>query len=147
MNTKTIREAIATRIQQLCGLTAYPFDIASTVYPRAIVMPASPAVEYHSSFGRGLSVLLFDIEVRTVAADPVSAQVALSKYIDAGTGEASSVIDALELVSVGALTPNLDGAVENVMVESVQVAPGLQLTEGPIEFTATFRVQVLARRT
>jgi hypothetical protein len=89
---------------------------------------------------------LFDIEVRTVAADTVSAQVALSKYIDAGTGEASSVIDALELVSVGALTPNLDGAVENVMVENVQVAPGLQLTEGPIEFTATFRVQVLARR-
>jgi hypothetical protein len=72
--------------------------------------------------------------------------VALSKYIDAGTGEASSVIDALELVSVGALTPTLDGAVENVMVENVQVAPGLQLTEGPIEFTATFRVQVLARR-
>ena len=92
-------------------------------------------------------VLLFDIEVRTVATDPVSAQIALSKFVDAGTGEPSSIIDALEFVSTGAMSPNLDGAVDNIMVESVQIAPGLQLTEGPVEFTATFRVQVLTRRT
>lgn len=147
MNTQTIREAIATRLQTMCGITAYAFDVSSTVYPRAIVLPASPAIEYHSSFGRGLSTLLFDVEVRTVAADPVSAQVALSRFVDAGTNESASVIDALELVSTGAMTPTLDGAVENVMVESVQMNNGLQLTEGPIEFTATFRVQVLARRT
>lgn len=147
MNTKTIRTAIAARLQSTCGLTAYPYDVSSTVYPRAIVLPGSPAVEYHSSFGRGLVIMRFDIEVRTVAADPVSAQVALSRFVDAGTGESSSVIDALELVAVGATTPTLDGAVENITVESVQIGPGLQLVEGPIEFTATFRVQVLARRT
>lgn len=147
MNTQAIREAIANRLQQRCGINAYPFDVASTVYPRAIVLPSSPAVEYHSSFGRGMCVLLFDIEVRTVATDPVSAQIALSKFVDAGTSESSSIIDALEFVSTGAMSPNLAGAVDNIMVESVQIAPGLQLTEGPVEFTATFRVQVLTRRT
>lgn len=146
MNTQTIRAAIATRLQSTCGLTAYAFDVSSTVYPRAIVLPASPAIEYHASYGAGLSILLFDIEVRTVAVDPVSAQIALSKFVNAGTGETSSVIDALELVAVGSTTPTLGGVVENIMVESVQIAPGQQLTEGPIEFTATFRVQVLARR-
>ena len=117
----------------------------STVYPRAIVMPGSPSIEYHSSFGNSLATLRFDVEVRTVAADPVVAQRALAVFAD--TAVTTSVIDALERVDSPAVTPTLGGAVENVMVESVSLPPGVQLTEGGLEFTALFSVIVLARRT
>ena len=144
ITTATIREAIASRIQDVCGITAYPFDVSSTVYPRAIVMTGSPTIEYHSTFGQGLSVLRFEVEVRTVAADPVPAQRALSEFVDTGTSR--SVLDALERVDSPATTPTLGGVVENIIVESVNTPPGVQLVEGQLEFTALFTVAVLARR-
>lgn len=145
LDTAVIREAIANRIQTVCGITAYPFDVASTVYPRAIVMPGGPAVEYHSSYGQSLATLKFEVEVRTVAADPIPAQRTLATFVD--TAVPTSVIDALERVDSPATTPTLGGVVENVMVESVALPPGVQLTEGGLEFTALFTVSVLARRT
>jgi hypothetical protein len=145
-NTETIREAIADRLLSSCELTSYPFDVATVTYPRAIVMPGSPFITYHGTFGGGLSELNFEIEVRATAADPVDAQIILSRFVNAGTGESLSVIDALELVSVGSTTPTLGVAVENIVVTDVSTPPGVQLTEGPFEFTATFTVAVLARR-
>jgi len=140
-----IRTAIAERISDVCGISAYPFDVVSTVYPRAIVLPGTPLVEYHTTFGQGLSQLNFVVEVRTVATDPVPAQETLATFCGAGTGQTLSILDALEDVGTDN-TPQLDGAVHAINVESVSVGPGIQLTEGPLEFTALFQVAVLARR-
>lgn len=140
-----IRTAIAERITEVCGINAYPFDVPSTVYPRAIVLPGSPLVEYHAAM-RDLCRLNFVIEVRTNSTDPVPAQAELAAFCGAGTGQTASVFDALEDVAVDATTPTLDGAVENITVEQVEVLPGVQLVEGPLEFTANFRVAVKARR-
>jgi hypothetical protein len=145
LDLRAIREALASRIQESCNLTAFPFDVSSVIYPRAIVMPGSPAVEYHTTF-RDLCLLNFRIEVRAVAADPVSAQIALAEFCAAGTGQSRSVFDALETVTAPALTPDLDGVVENINVDSVELSDGVQLVEGPVEFTAVFNVAVMARR-
>jgi hypothetical protein len=56
------------------------------------------------------------------------------------------VFDALETLTTGTPTPDLDGVVENINVESVELSDGVQLAEGPIEFTAVFSVAVKARR-
>lgn len=144
LDPEVIRQAIATRITESCNLTAFPFDVSSTVYPRAIVMPGSPAIEYHHSM-RDLCVLNFRIEVRTNAADPVSAQVALAQFIAAGTGQSRSILDALEDVATGDTTPTLGGVVENIHVESVELFDA-DLDTNPVVFTAVFRVVVKARR-
>lgn len=145
LDLRAIREALATRIQESCNLTAFPYDQASIIYPRAIVLPGSPAVEYHASM-RDLCRLNFRIEVRTNAADAISAQIALDQFVNAGTGQSRSVFDALENLTTGTPTPDLDGVVENINVESVELSDGVQFTEGPVEFTAVFNVAVKARR-
>lgn len=145
LDTRVIREAIADRLREWCGLTAYPFDQRTSVYPRAIVLPGSPSVEYHRAMGDLVS-LTYRVEVRTVAADPVSAQIALAEFVDAGTGKTRSVHDALLDVATGDTTPTLGGVVENVHIDTVELADGLELTEGQIEFTATFNVTVKTRR-
>lgn len=148
VNLQTIRNAIRDRLQDVVGLNTYSYDTVSTVYPRAIVMPrTNTTAEYHSTFGPALTVINLDIEVKTCATDPVSAQMALDQYVGSGTGmSGTSVPDALEQVSTGSTTPTLGGAVENIVVESVVMTPGVQLTSGEYEFTATFTVAVLARR-
>ena len=143
LDLRAIREAIATRIEESCNLTAYPYDIVTTVYPRAIVLPGSPAVEYHAAM-RDLCRLNFRIEVRCVAADPVSAQIALDQFVNAGTGQGRSVFDALEDLTTNP-SPDLAGVVENINVESVELPDGIQI-EDRLEFTAIFRVAVKARR-
>ena len=145
LDLKVIREAIATRIRESCNLTTYAFDQKTTVYPRAIVLPGSPAVEYHRAMG-GLCSLNFNIEVRCVAADQQSAQIALAEFVSAGTNQSRSVHDALMDVATGATTPTLGGAVENLHVESVELPDGIELAEGVVEFTALIRVAVKARR-
>jgi hypothetical protein len=90
-------------------------------------------------------LLRFDIEVRTIAPDPIPAQRALAAFAD--TGVATSIVDALERVDSPAVTPTLGGIVENINVETVTLPPGAQLTEGGLEFTALFSVIVRARRT
>ena len=152
LDLKAIREAIAARIQESCNVTAYPYDKATVVYPRAIVLPGSPAVEYHAAM-RDLCRLNFRIEVRCSAGDSVAAQIALDQFVNAGTGQSKSVFDALEDLTVGTTSPNLAGVVENINVESVELPDGIQFpgpngepNGGPFEFTAIFRVAVKARR-
>ena len=145
LDYNAIRVAIADRIRESCNLDVLPQDTATVNYPRAIVLPGSPAVEYHASM-RDLCRLNFRIEVRAVAADPVDAQIILSEFVNAGTGQSRSVFDALENLTTGTPTPDLDGVVENINVESVELSDGVQLAEGPIEFTAVFNVAVKARR-
>jgi hypothetical protein len=150
MNLQTIREAVESRLAAAFAanadsVTIYPWLTSSDVYPQITVNHSTPAVEYHSSFGRGLCQVNLTVEVRTTAADPISAQIALSKFANAGTGETRSIVDALEAVTSGT-TPNLDGAVENVVVAQVSMNQGEQLASGVYEFAATFDVQVLARR-
>ena len=141
INTKTIRDAIATRIKQRLSLECEPFDVPSEIYPRAVVLHGQPFIEYHGTFGRGIATLNFEIEVRTNAADDVSAQIALAKFVDDGTGQASSIVAALEDP-----TPDLGGIVENLHVIDVQMAPGQPLPNGGVEYIALFRVAVKARR-
>jgi hypothetical protein len=140
----TIRQAIADRIESTCSIKAYAFDINSTVYPRAIVLVDN--VEYHSSFGKGVSIVNMQVEVKTTAAEPIPAQQALMEFVDAGTGETQSIIDALELVASGGTNPNVGSAVEDIQVVSVRLSPGAQLESGVYEFTATFVVSVAVRR-
>lgn len=144
LDTKVIREAIATRITEWCGLTAFAFDVSSIVYPRAIVLPGSPGVEYHHSM-RDLCVLNYRVEVRTNAADAVSAQIALAQFVAAGTGQSRSIIDALEDVATGDTTPTLGGAVENIFVESVELFDA-DVESNPAIYSAIFRVVVKAKR-
>jgi hypothetical protein len=144
LDTKVIREAIATRITEFCNLTAFPFDVSNGTYPRAIVLPGSPGIEYHHSM-RDLCVLNYRVEVRANAADAVSAQIALAQFVAAGTGQARSIIDALEDVATGDTTPTLGGVVENVHVESVELFDA-DTEANPAIYTAVFRVVVKAKR-
>jgi len=146
LDVQAIREAIATRLSDRCGVTAYPFDVSSVVYPRMIVMPGSPFISYHETLGNGLVELAFEIEVRATATDPIGGQLALCPFLNAGTLQDRSVLTALEEVATGDTTPTLGGAVENIVVTNVFTPPGVQLVEGPYEFTATFSVAVRARR-
>lgn len=150
INLQAIREGVEARIAAVFAsngesVSIYPFLIASDVYPQITVTMGNPGIEYHSSYGLGLSVVNLAIEVRTTAADPVSAQIALSKFANAGTGETKSIIDAVESITTGN-TPTLAGVVENVMVTGVSFNSGEQLANNVYEFSATFTVQVLARR-
>lgn len=150
INLQTIREGVEARLQAAFlansdSVTVYPWATASDVYPQITVLPGSPAVQYHTTYGQGLAQVNLVVEVRTTAADPISAQIALSKFTNAGTGEPRSIIDALE-ATLGGNTPTLNGVVENVMVVDCAVNGGEQLGSGVYEFAATFNVQILARR-
>lgn len=140
LNTATIREAIATKLQTTCGLNAFPYEVVPQVYPRARVLPDTPTIVYHGTFGTsGMSELAFNVEVAVSSPDPVAGQKVLATYI--GTGVSTSVLDALEA------DVTLAGAVDNLVVESVTLGQGTQYTDnGPIEFVATFKVAVRARR-
>lgn len=150
INLQTIREGVEARLQDAfsangLSITIHPWLINDDVYPIVTVMPGSPLIEYHTTYGQGLSQINLIIEVRTTAADPISAQIALSRFTNAGTGEPRSIIDALE-ATLGGNTPTLNGVVENVMVVDCAINNGEQLGSGVYEFAATFNVQILARR-
>lgn len=142
-----IREAVATRIEDYTGLRSYPFPVQSDVYPRAMVLNGSPLLStVHGTFRSPLCDMSLLVEVATRAMDPVVAQQTLAAYVSSGTGfEQSSVMDALEDLVTGEQTPTLNGAVENINVEQVSVTDGVEV-QGGIEFAATFRVTVRARR-
>lgn len=142
-----IREAVAARIRET-GLEAYPFDVQSDIYPRAIVYPGRPFVNYHSTFGPGLVTLRFEVIITANATDPVGAQADLARWLNAGTGVARSVFDALERVTAGDTTPTLHGAVEGIHVEGVEAGPGVNAGTGArYEFAATLSLVVVVRRT
>lgn len=141
-----IREAVRAHIQlTIPKVQVHAHDVDTGVYPRIIVLPASPYVTYHSSFAAGLAQVNLLVEVKAAAMDPESAQIQLAKFLGAGTGQNWSVFDAIERVTDGP-TPNLGGEVENVTVTDVTVNTGTQLENGTLEFAATFQVACLVRR-
>ena len=139
-----VRTAIADRIEQTCSLRTYPFDVDASVYPRAIVFVEK--VDYHKSMGRSLCEVDLLVSVQCAAAQPPAAQSALAVFCNAGTGQSSSVFEALSAVGTGETGPSLLGAVENVHVESVTFAPGSKLENGTYEFSATFRCVAKVKR-
>lgn len=141
-----IREAVRAHIQlTIPKVQVHAHDVESGFYPRVIVLPASPYVTYHSSFGAGLAQVNLLVEVKAAAMDPESAQIQLGRFLGAGTGQDWSIFDAVERVTDGP-TPNLAGEVENVTVSDVTVNSGNQLENGTVEFAATFQVSCLVRR-
>lgn len=141
-----IREAVRDHIRlTIPKVQVYAHDVESGVYPRIIVLPASPYVTYHSTFGAGLAQVNLLVEVKAAAMDPESAQIQLARFLNAGTAQDWSVFDAIERITDGT-TPNLGGEVENVIVQDVTVNSGNQLQDGTLEFAATFQLACLVRR-
>lgn len=149
VNVDSIRAAVAAQIQTVCGINAFPYVTNSTIYPRAEVLPDTPFLEYHGSFGTGMATMNVLVVVRHSAGDLVSVQKRLSDFVGGGQASVNSIIDALEQVATGATHPNLSNAtsVSDVMVSDVTLDNGVQVGDGgPYEFTATFKVTIRVSR-
>lgn len=145
LDLRAIREAVAERVKERCKINAYPYGVKSVVRPSVEVLPDSPFVEYHQTMRTRCQVNLL-VVVTCAAADMQSAQIARDEFVSAGTAQGRSIFDALEDVADGSHTPNLDGAVTNIHVASVDAPPGVAVTENDYEFTATFKVTIQAER-
>lgn len=108
MNLGLIRDDLKARLATIAGLTTYDTVPAKPEVPCAIVQPAS--VNVHVTFERGSCDVRFSVLVLVQCADWPSAQDALDGYVSIGTGNASSVVDALESATTGT---------EDVTVETV----------------------------
>jgi hypothetical protein len=71
-------------------------DDAITQYP-CIIIGWADSADYRETFGaQGIASLPLELDIRTQAADPRSAEKALDDLLAAGTGADSSIFDALD---------------------------------------------------
>ena len=146
-----IRKAIATQItNQLTagGVKAavYAHPVQTNMFPRVVIMPGTPYIEYKSSFGPGLSTINLIISVQCSAMEAESAQLSLARFLNAGTGQGGSIFDAVEKVTAPALTADVAGAVQHVAVSDVSIDDGVLSSDNTFEYTATFNVAVYVTR-
>lgn len=142
LNTQAIHDALASQILTITGKPANAWDTTSTAYPAITVLPGTPYVTYHNT--PTMVSMNLQVEVATNAMEKESAQIALSRFVNAGTGETTSILDALE--NVTSLTPTLGGVVENINVVDVSIFTRTSPDGANQEHVALFNIQVLARR-
>lgn len=108
-------------------------------YPAVTAKPGEPFVDYHITMDgaviRALCVVMVRLEVR-VAARPIDSYKAVYAFCSAGTGQTSSIVDAIEA------DVTLGGVVGDCVV---QVAH--QPVEDDDDLVVTFDVEIHQRRT
>jgi len=95
---KAIREALANQIAgylQRDG-TVHAYDPGDHRLPAIIIRPADDYIAYFGTMGpSGIADVLLDIDIEVATAQAASAGIAMDDYLSAGTGNMSSVVDAI----------------------------------------------------
>jgi hypothetical protein len=125
-----IREAIGAQLRANLEkqTNVYVYDEGSDVPSVSLTLDAPPI--YYESFGppRQLEAVTFLVTVTPGASDRKSAVITLDKYMSSGTGNGSSVIDALDA------DPTFGGVVMSFDYEPREY--------DPLTVTATFALTV-----
>ena len=98
LTLQPIREALASQIAgylQRDG-TVFAYDPGDHTQPAIVIRPAAAYVAYFGTMGpNGDADILLDVDIEVATAQPASAGIAMDDYLSAGTGNTSSVIDAI----------------------------------------------------
>lgn len=100
LTLRDIREALATQIRDAVAepTNVYAYRVDNPQPPYIIVDPDAEYLDYFAggTFGSaGMSKARFSLEINPASNDTESAGIALDDYLSAGTGNPSSVIDAI----------------------------------------------------
>jgi len=120
LTLREIREALAATIRD--GVeretTVLAYRAVSSSFPLIVLEPDSDYVDYWQSFGAsGIAVVRLSVVIVPGKADE-SARIRLDDFLSAGTGNGSSVVDAV------VADPTLGGVVRTVQVGAVSVSDG-----------------------
>lgn len=120
LTLREIREALASTIRD--GVeretTVLAYRAVSSSFPLIALEPDSDYVDYWQSFGSsGIAVVRLSVVIVPGKADE-SARIRLDDFLSAGTGNGSSVVDAV------VADPTLGGVVRTVQVGAVSVSDG-----------------------
>lgn len=120
LTLREIREALAAAIRD--GVeretTVLAYRAASSSFPLIVLEPDGDYVDYWQSFGSsGVAVVRLSVVIVPGRADE-SARIRLDDFLSAGTGNGSSVVDAV------VADPTLGGVVRTVQVGAVSVSDG-----------------------
>jgi hypothetical protein len=92
MDITAVREALASNLSAITGMTASPYMLMNPYPPAAHVFPGE--VEFDRSYGRGLDFMVFTLQVLAGTVSEEQAQRDLDAYL-AGSGP-TSVKEAIE---------------------------------------------------
>jgi hypothetical protein len=133
LSLQAIREALANQIQAHVArsISAHPYDPGDHTQPAVVIRPATDYIAYFGTMGpNGDADVLLEVDIEVATAQPASAGIAMDDFLSAGTGNTSSVIDAIFFdKTLGGLVDNCialtaDGPVERddgVLVATVHV--------------------------
>ena len=141
VDISAIRVALATAVDSVTGVRAYPRDPGQTVTSSeantaVVVVPGDdPMVHYNDAFRGGLSELHMRLEVRCQLADFTAAQKRVEELLSAGTGTSRSLHDAVRT------DPTLAGAVSDCLPTEARI---VGVTDGWL--VAEIDVRIITRR-
>jgi hypothetical protein len=134
LTLQAIREALAAQIRTNVArsVTVFAYDPEARSGHNITIIPAAEYIIFSTIGSNWGTVVNFDIRVE-VPGRLADSQIAVDDYLSAGTGNTSSVIDAVH--------GTLGGLVEDCIVTSVD---GSDLTVDPL--TVVLHVQVMTSR-
>lgn len=137
LTLQPIREALATQIT--ANLTRKPsvfaYDPEAHSGHTIVIRPAADYIAYFGTMGpNGMADVLLDVVIE-VPGRLADAQIAMDDYLSAGTGNGSSVVDAIHS------DRTLGGLVQDMVCLT---ADGPNLETDPI--TARLHVQIIAKK-
>ncbi len=137
LDLKAIRTALAAQLTANIdrATNVYAYEVDSPAYPYVIVKPAAgDYVGYFGSFGpNGVADVMFELEIATIAGDPISMGIAMDAYLSSGSTFGSSVVDAVHT------DRTLGGTVADCVALTARVEP---LGDFPLIATVPVMVRV-----
>lgn len=135
-----IRDGLQVRLQTVSGLRVFDLipdrDIA---VPAAVVQPVR--ISYQLAFKRGPVDARLRVTLLTSAGNDRSGQDQLDAYLSAGTGETSSIVDAIEA------DPTLGGAADSAAIDpDFEIDYGRAVINDTTYWKADVQVKVLRSR-
>lgn len=135
-----IRDGVKDRLATISGLRVYDVipdrDLA---VPAAVVQPVR--ISYQQAFKRGPVDARLRVTILTSAGSDRTGQDQLDAYLSAGTGESSSIVDAIEA------DPTLGGAADNAAVDpDFEIDYGRAVVNDTTYWKADVQIKVLRSR-
>lgn len=137
LSLQAIREALATQIGDTVARhpSVFAYDPEGRSGHNIVIRPADDYVAYFGTMGpNGLSDILLEVDIE-VPGRLADSQIAMDDYLSAGTGNDSSVVDAIHA------NRTLGGLVDDCVCLT---ADGPDLTVDPI--TARLHVQIIVAK-
>lgn len=105
-----IREALANQIVAHVSrpISGHPYDPGDHTQPAVVIRAASEYVAYFGTMGpNGEADILLDVDIEVASTQSSSAGIAMDDFLSAGTGNTSSVVDAIHFdKTLGGLVAN-----------------------------------------